>query len=130
MWAQVDYSRNMTLIALMQQGKRKNIMAVASYAEVDAQIAEVAFLVQEELHGQGIATFMLNCLEEIARQNNYTSFSAIVLAENVKMIRVFKNSYPNIKIMRGESGEIEMTMPFDEAPDEPDATGDQARDLK
>ena len=113
MWAQVDYSRNMTLIALMQQGKRKQIVAVASYAEVDSHNAEVAFLVQEELHGQGIATFLLNCLEQIARQNNYTCFTAIVLAENHKMIKVFKKAYPNARFARGEGGEIEVIMPFD-----------------
>ena len=125
MWAQVDYSRNMTLIALVQQGKRKQIVAVASYAEVDPKNAEVAFLVQEELHGQGIATFMLNCLEKIARKNNYTGFTAIVLAENRKMISVFKKTYPHAAFVRGEGGEIEVAMPFDmERPiipdDEPD----------
>ncbi|MDQ1270145.1 MAG: hypothetical protein QG618_1455 [Thermodesulfobacteriota bacterium] len=112
MWAQVDYSRNMTLIALMQQGKRKQIVAVASYAEVDPKSAEVAFLVQEDLHGRGIATFMLSCLEKIARQNNYSCFTALVLAENRKMINVFKNTYPHAEFIRGESGEIEVTMPF------------------
>ena len=113
MWAQVDYSRNMTLIALVQQGKRKQIVAVASYAEVDPKNAEVAFLVQEELHGKGIATFMLTCLEKIARKNNYTGFTALVLAENRKMISVFKHTYPHAEFVRGEGGEIEVAMPFD-----------------
>jgi len=97
----------------MQQGKRKQIVAVASYAEVDPKNAEVAFLVQEELHGQGIATFLLNCLEKIARKNNYSGFTALVLAENRKMINVFKHTYPHAKFIRGESGEIEVIMPFD-----------------
>jgi GNAT superfamily N-acetyltransferase len=79
---------------------------------VDAKSAEVAFLVQEELHGRGIATFMLSCLEKIARQNNYSCFTALVLAENRKMINVFKNTYPHAEFIRGESGEIEVTMPF------------------
>ncbi|MCD4722686.1 MAG: acetyl-CoA hydrolase, partial [Desulfobacula sp.] len=62
-WAQVDYRRNMTIIGLMQLGKRKQIVAIGSYAEADAESAEVAFLVKERLHGMGIASYLLKILE-------------------------------------------------------------------
>ena len=111
-WAQVDYRRNMTIIGLMQLGKRKQIVAIGSYAEADTNSAEVAFLVKEKLHGMGIGSYLLEILETIAKANNYKQFIATVLAENRKMLNVFKKKYPSAKFLRSGSGEIEVEMPF------------------
>ncbi len=111
-WSGVDYKKNMTIIGLMQFGSRKRIMAIGSYAEVGDNFAEVAFLVKEDLHGMGIGTRLLDILEDIAKRNSFKGFTAIVLAENSKMIKVFKNRYPDAKFSRGGSGEIDVTMPF------------------
>jgi acyl-CoA hydrolase len=111
-WAQVDYRRNMTLIGLMQLGKRKQIVAIGSYAESDKNSAEVAFLVKERLHGMGIGSYLLEILESIAKENNYKQFLAMVLAENRKMIKVFQKRYPDAKFLRSGSGEVDIEMPF------------------
>ncbi|MCK5836873.1 MAG: GNAT family N-acetyltransferase [Desulfobacula sp.] len=111
-WAEVDYSRNMTLIGLIQLGKRKQIVAIGSYADVGNDAAEVAFLVKENLHGMGIGSFLLKALETIAKENNYKQFLATVLAENRKMLKVFQKRYANAKFIRTGSGEIEVEMPF------------------
>ena len=111
-WAQVDYRRNMTIIGLMQLGKRKQIVAIGSYAKADTNCAEVAFLVKEELHGMGIGSYLLEILETIAKENNYKQFSATVLAENRKMLNVFQKRYPSAKFLRSGSGEVEVEMPF------------------
>ncbi len=111
-WAEVDYRRNMTLIGLMQLGKRKQIVAIGSYAEIGSDAAEVAFLVKERLHGMGIASFLLASLETIAKENNYKKFVATVLAENRKMLKVFQKRYPDAKLIRSGSGEMEVEMVF------------------
>ncbi|RLB88773.1 MAG: acetyl-CoA hydrolase, partial [Deltaproteobacteria bacterium] len=111
-WAEVDYQRNMTLIGLMQLGKRKQIVAIGSYAEIGGDSAEVAFLVKEELHGMGIASFLLASLETIAKENHYKQFTATVLAENRKMLTVFKKRYPDAKFIRSASSEVEVEMPL------------------
>ena len=111
-WAEVDYRRNMTIIGLMQLGKRKQIVAIGSYAEADKDSAEVAFLVKERLHGMGIASYLLKILETIAKENNYKQFIATVLAENRKMIKVFQKKYPTAKFIRSGSGEVEVEMLF------------------
>lgn len=111
-WAQVDYRRNMTIIGLMQLGKRKQIVAIGSYAEADSDSAEVAFLVKEKLHGMGIGSYLLEILETIAKENNYKKFTATVLAENRKMIKVFQKRYPSGKFLRNGSGEVDVEMPF------------------
>ena len=111
-WAQVDYRRNMTIIGLMQRGKRKQIVAIGSYAKADETSAEVAFLVKEKLHGMGIGSYLLEILERIAKENNYKQFLATVLAENRKMIKVFQKKYPDAKFLRSGSGEVDVKMPF------------------
>ncbi|MFH1156200.1 MAG: GNAT family N-acetyltransferase [Pseudomonadota bacterium] len=112
-WADVDYKRNMTMIGLRQIGRRKQIVAIGSYAEAGEDRAEVAFLVKEDLHGMGIGSYLLEILEGIARKNHYTEFEATVLTENRKMIKVFQKRYPHSKIIRSGGGEIEIEMPFE-----------------
>jgi acyl-CoA hydrolase/GNAT superfamily N-acetyltransferase len=111
-WAQVDYRKNMTLIGLMQVGMRKQIIAIGSYAQVDKDNAEVAFIVKELLQGMGIGTYLLEMLEIIARENSYKLFSATVLADNRKMLTLFKKRYPDCRLLRTGGGEIEVTMAF------------------
>jgi acyl-CoA hydrolase/ribosomal protein S18 acetylase RimI-like enzyme len=111
-WAEVDYRRNMTIIGLMQLGKRKQIVAIGSYAKADDTAAEVAFLVKERLHGMGIGSYLLEILETIAKENDYKLFLATVLSENRKMINVFKKRYPSAKFLRSGSGEVEVEMPL------------------
>ena len=117
-WASVDYRRNMSIIGFRQIGKRKQIIAIGSYAEVTRETAEVAFLVKDELHGMGIGTRLLDILENIARENKYKGFVATVLAENKRMIHVFQHRYPDAKMMRTGGSEVEIEMPF--APEPPE----------
>ncbi len=112
-WAQVDYRRNMTLIGLLQVGKAKKIVAIGSYAMADENSAEVAFIVKDALQGMGIGTHLIETLETIAKGNNYTRFVATVLAENKKMIRLFKARYPSLKLLRNGGGEVEIFMSFE-----------------
>ena len=69
-----------------------------------------------------MATYLLNELEKIAKENKYSSFSATVLRENVAMIHVFKKKYPNAKVIVNSSSDITMHMNFnDTASDEADS---------
>ena len=112
-WADVDYRRNMTIIGQMQIGKQKRIVAIGSYADAGDDTAEVAFLVKEELHGMGVGSYLLEILENIAKENRYKRFTASVLVENNKMKNVFKKRYPDAKFERAGGGELEVTMEFD-----------------
>lgn len=114
-WAEVDYRKNMTIVGLMQVGKRKQIVGIGSYAKSSDREAEVAFIVKESLHGMGIGFNLLKILEAIAKENKYTQFNAVVLAENKKMINLFKKRYPKARFLRNNSGEIDVTMPFAES---------------
>ncbi len=113
-WAKIDYRKNMTIVGLLQKGRRKEIVAIGSYAMSDVQddIAEVAFVVRDDLQNMGIGSFLLSVLEGIAKENGYTGFMATVLIDNTKMIHVFKKRYPHARLKRGFGGEVEIFMDF------------------
>jgi acyl-CoA hydrolase/GNAT superfamily N-acetyltransferase len=115
-WSHIDYRKNMSIIGLTQKGGHKEIVAIGSYAMETGDRAEVAFVVREDYQNLGIAGFLLDLLERIARENGYKAFSATVLRENTAMLGVFKKRYPNLRTTGIGSGEIELEMAFDPAP--------------
>jgi hypothetical protein len=71
-------------------------------------------------------------LEKIARENDFTGFSATVLRENAAMIHVFKKRYPHAEISLSGGGEMVVVMDFDSAeadghndPHGAESTGDE-----
>jgi acyl-CoA hydrolase/ribosomal protein S18 acetylase RimI-like enzyme len=114
-WSSVDYHKNMSIIGRVQKGGHKEIMAIGSYAADDDSRAEVAFVVREDFQKMGIATYLIEILEKIAKENQYTSFSASVLRENAAMIRVFKKRYPNAKISVNSGSDLLIRMDFADA---------------
>ncbi|MGD1969222.1 MAG: GNAT family N-acetyltransferase [Desulfobacterales bacterium] len=109
-WASVDYHKNMSIVGLVQKGGHKEIIAIATYAYEHDHQAEIAFVVREDYQGMGVASYLLAVLEKIAKENQYTHFSATVLRENAAMIQVFKKRYPNLKIASQDSSEILIIM--------------------
>jgi acyl-CoA hydrolase/GNAT superfamily N-acetyltransferase len=115
-WAEVDYHENMSLVGRVQKGGHYEVMAIGSYAQEKDGYAEVAFVVHDNFHGQGIASHMLEYLEQIARENNFVGFVATVFDENRAMLNVFKKRYPHAELTSNLSGEVHVTMLFDPPP--------------
>ena len=113
-WARIDYRKNMSVIGLVQKGGHQEIIAIASYAMDEPERAEIAFVVREDFHGMGIASYLLEILEKIARENNYKGFSATVLRENSAMIHIFRKRYPDAKILPSSGSDIHILMDFDD----------------
>ncbi len=112
-YASVDYKRNMSIVGLVHRKRHKELIAIGSYADAEAERAEVAFVVREDYQGMGIASYLLEQLEVIARDNDYTGFIATTLRENSAMLHVFKKRYPNAKVV-SSSGDILIYMDFDD----------------
>ncbi|MEE8480576.1 MAG: GNAT family N-acetyltransferase [Desulfobacterales bacterium] len=112
-WASVDYRKNMSIIGLMQKGGHKEIMAIGSYAMDDENMAEVAFVVREDFQNMRIASYLLEFLERIAKENSFKGFTATVLKENAAMIHVFKERYPNARSVMDSGDSVVFQMDFD-----------------
>ncbi len=85
----VDF-RDRVALVLEYHGEFK---AWASYERwQDRDDADVAFMVDADLQGKGIATLLLEHLAVIARANGIGRFTAEVLSDNRPMLRVFSRA--------------------------------------
>jgi acetate---CoA ligase (ADP-forming) len=86
----VDYVDRFALVA--ETGAPSRIVAHAAYVRMNAERAEVAFLVADAWQGRGISTIALAHLAAIAHRQGITTFVAEVLPANHQMIDVFRRS--------------------------------------
>ncbi|TDO48323.1 acyl-CoA synthetase (NDP forming) [Kribbella sp. VKM Ac-2571] len=69
-----------------------DVVGIASYETLRAGEAEMAFLLQDSVHGRGIGTLLLEQLAATARENGIERLRADTLGENAKMLRVLVDS--------------------------------------
>ncbi|MEM1332162.1 MAG: GNAT family N-acetyltransferase [Actinomycetota bacterium] len=87
---------------------RDEFVAWASYERwTGRNEAEAAFMVDDEHHGRGIATLLLEHLAAIARTNGIDRFTAEVLADNRGMLTVFARAGWPLQ-RRFESGVVDL----------------------
>jgi len=91
-----DGRRAIALVVTLGSGSDEIVIAGASYVVQAtgeaAPSAEVAFTVEEDHQGQGIAGMLLAALAEIARQHGIARLEADVLSSNAAMLGVFRRS--------------------------------------
>jgi acyl-CoA synthetase (NDP forming)/RimJ/RimL family protein N-acetyltransferase len=68
------------------------IIATGRYDKIDAEQAEVAFLVEDAHQGRGVAQLLLEHLAQAGRERGLARFVADVLPENVRMIQIFREA--------------------------------------
>jgi acyl-CoA hydrolase/GNAT superfamily N-acetyltransferase len=118
--ASIDYKRNLSIIGKIQIRGGKEIIAIGSYTQETDNRAEVAFVVREDYQNLGIGSYLLKTLEKIARENNYSAFSASVLPENKAMQKIFLQHYPNAAVFNVNENEIRYLINFDNTPNDPE----------
>ncbi|MCW2759652.1 MAG: CoA-binding domain protein, partial [Nocardioidaceae bacterium] len=84
----VDHRDRVALVLTL--GER--MVAIGRYDVVEPGRAEVAFLVEDEHQGRGIAQLLLEHLAQAARERGVDKFVAEILPENTKMIQVFRDA--------------------------------------
>ena len=99
----MDYSRDMAIVALVQDTGGEHIIGVGRYyLNPSANRAEVSFIVQDDWHSKGIGTHLLDILTKIAKERGIIGFEASVLVSNHGMLSVFHNSGFNVTTRREE----------------------------
>jgi len=93
---EVDFENVVALVVTIASGDRETIIGGGRYLTLDPasarRSAEIAFLVGEDYHGQGIAGRILKHLARIAREKGVSQFEAEVLPQNKAMLAVFSRS--------------------------------------
>jgi RimJ/RimL family protein N-acetyltransferase len=93
---EVDFIRTVALVACVQESAGERIIGGARYFALGGpdppSAAEIAFVVEEDYQGQGLASILLKHLLLIGRQQGISRFEADVLHANKKMLRVFERT--------------------------------------
>ena len=90
----VDFVREVALVVTTETVPGEIIIASGRYIATEGpgteSSAELAFVVEEDYQGRGIASRLLAHLAVLARHQNLTQFEADVLSQNRGMLAVFK----------------------------------------
>jgi acetyltransferase len=90
-YSQIDYDREMAIIAELSEGDRKKMAGVVRLvADPYNETAEYAIVIGDPWHGQGLGTVMTRTILDIARQRGIKKVYAYVLEDNVSMLNLFK----------------------------------------
>lgn len=88
-----DWVERGALIGTLAGGNGSRVVALATYDRLrDPSKAEVSFAVADELQGRGIGTRLLEQLAAIAGSYGVERFVAMVVPQNVAMLRVFSDA--------------------------------------
>ena len=111
-----DAQSEIVLLATVGSGADERVIGSGRYVVSHPGTAEVAFVVEEDFHGQGIASRLLRHLAIVARRQGVHTFEADVLAENKAMQAVFaRTGWP--RTTRREGGSVHVTMQLPDAID-------------
>ena len=105
----VDYENRMALVATTGAGEEEQIIGVVRYERMDAETAEVAFVVQDAYQGHGVATELLHRLVPYAKARGIASFVAMTMMGNARMLDVLRNAGYPYKI-KAEGTELEIRL--------------------
>ncbi|KAA1423377.1 GNAT family N-acetyltransferase [Mumia zhuanghuii] len=107
-FTEVDYRSRVAFVVTIGA----SILAVGRYDAVAPGEAEVAFLVEDDQQGRGLAQLLLEHLAQAGREMGIHRFVADVLPENVRMIQVFRDQ--GYQVERSvEDGVMRLVFPID-----------------
>ncbi len=100
-----------TLIVTRVWEGRAHIIAAGSYWARDGQTAEVAMAVDDEFHGKGLGTLLLERLALVAIRHSFTHLWAVTHVDNLAMREVFRESgFTAHEAYEGDDMQVELSL--------------------
>jgi acetyltransferase len=88
-FTQIDYSREMALIALIREDDKEKEIGVARYTiNPDGRSCEFALVVSDERQKQGIGSALMKGLMDAARGQGLRAIEGEILADNHRMLEL------------------------------------------
>jgi RimJ/RimL family protein N-acetyltransferase len=112
-YVNIDYSTDISIVALLGEPKDETIIAEARFVKIDEEeFGDLAFIVDETYHGLGIASYMYHMLIQLAKDRGLKGFVAEILEHNKAMLRVIEKG--ELKVFsRLEDGVFKLAIPFE-----------------
>lgn len=114
-WAtELDFINDVAIVVTIMEGDQEVVIGGSRYSVLrgngsSPKHAEIAFTVEEDYQGLGMAKMLLRTMAEIACSQGIAAFEAEVLPENAAMIVVFERSGMNTA-RRREDGSVHFTI--------------------
>lgn len=110
MLAPEPVEEKLVLFVLTGEPLEPRIIATGEYVREgpDSDTAEVAFLVDDAVHGKGLGTLILERLALVAARHGVVRFTAVTTARNRPMLSMFQSSGFEVNRQLGY-GEVELT---------------------
>ena len=87
-FTQIDYGRELALVAITGEGAQQQMRAVARITPTTVPArCEFAIVVEENMHGNGLARALMHRLFDAARSRGYEEMEGAVLRENSRMLK-------------------------------------------
>lgn len=110
-FTQIDYDREMALIAVVDDNGTERQIGVTRYATLpDQTTCEFAIVVADDWRNKGIARQLLRALIEAARYRRYRRMRGVVLTENRRMLAFAKSLGFSAETSSEDPGLIEICL--------------------
>lgn len=88
-YCQIDYDRELALVALVREGERRKIIGVVRLIKYpDEENAEMAVVVSDAWQGKGLGWLLCSQMIHVAKQSGLKRIWMEILQENTKMLKL------------------------------------------
>jgi acyl-CoA hydrolase/GNAT superfamily N-acetyltransferase len=113
-YVSITEDKGLSMVVTIGPRENRKIIGECRYVfEAHSEYPDVAFMVDENYQGRGIASFLLNYMVEIAKERGVKGFTADVLFSNRPMLKVFEK-LPYILHKSVSEGVVNLKFRFDE----------------
>jgi len=112
-FTQIDYSREMALVAMTAEHEKETELGVARYViNPDAATCEFALVIADNMQGKGLGQKLMVALMEAARARGLSVIEGEVLSNNHKMLRLMTRLGFAVKASEEDPGIMKVSKPL------------------
>jgi len=113
----IDYDKEIAIVAeLEEDGKRKLLGVVRLFTESVMKTGEIAFVVADALHRQGLGSKLVNYIIEISKDKKHETIHAVILQNNYKAIGLMKKIGFNLEFSDDDIVKATLNIKNEDAP--------------
>ncbi len=86
----IDYSKEMAIVAEVHLEKEKEVIAVARIASDGSSSADFAVIIADDWQGKGLGITLTSYLIEVAKEMDFEKIYATVFTRNIGMLKILK----------------------------------------
>lgn len=94
----IDYTKEMAIVAEVQHKKEKEVIAVGRIAGEQSAGADIAVIIADDWQGKGLGSILTNYMIDVAEEMKYEKVYSTVFAHNTRMLEILRHRGFSIRI--------------------------------